>query len=158
MANLGILGQSLSGGTLNPVPPNASREQQITAINDIINRLNAILKTQTYSDGQTKRFVMGYQKSGWPGGDFGMKISLPGVDIDEAGEKGLLFSWDFTTGQQSFRNDAGKEMTVIDTKGITTVDPNSGIYRNRFGVAGRYGRPGVWTSVEGKDLKVLIDQ
>ena len=44
MANLGILGQSLSGGTLNPVPPNASREQQITAINDIINRLNAILK------------------------------------------------------------------------------------------------------------------
>lgn len=117
----GSLGQGLSGGYLNTVPPNATREEQIAAINDIIGRLNSMLKTQIYSDGESKRFLQGYQPEGWPGGDFGMKISLPGVDVTQASDDELVFSWDFTTGTQIFYDPAVPGLDV----GMQGILPNN---------------------------------
>lgn len=95
-------GLSLDGGMLRRVPSTASKEEQAIALNDVIDRLNNLLKSQIFSDGSTKRYIQGFQKSGWPGGDFGMKISLPGIDVTTATADQLLFSWDYTTNNQYF--------------------------------------------------------
>lgn len=92
------LGLGMSGGTLQPLQPNATRDQQTTTINDIINRLNSLLKSQIFSDGQNKRMLIGYQKGGWGDGkDFGIKISIDGVDVTKAGDDQLLFKMDMQT-------------------------------------------------------------
>lgn len=98
MGPLGILGTPMDGGTLRPLPPTASREQQIAAINDMVGRLNNMLKSQIFSDGTNKRMLIGYQKDGWgPGKDFGMKVSIEGVDVTAATEQQLLFKMDLGT-------------------------------------------------------------
>ena len=67
-------------------------------MNDVINRLNALLKTQTFSDGTSKRMLLGYQKDGWGAGkDFGIKISMEGVDVMTASDQQLLFKMDMET-------------------------------------------------------------
>lgn len=96
------LGMQMQGGFLRPLPPTASNEEQTAVINDIVSRLNDLLKTQVFSDNNNKRYLQGFQSGGWPGGDFGMKISLPGVDVTEATDEELLFSWDYTTNTQVF--------------------------------------------------------
>lgn len=93
-------GLPLSGGTIPTLSPDASLAQTITALNEIITNLNNQLQSQIYSDGTNKRFLLGYQQGGWPKGDFGMKISLPGVDVNSATLDQLLFYWDFTSGTQ----------------------------------------------------------
>lgn len=91
-------GLPLQGGTLPNVPPNASPSVQNAALNDVINRINAMLKTQTFSDGTNKRMVFGYLKDGWgPGKDFGIKISAPGVDVTTATNSQIIFSMDMAT-------------------------------------------------------------
>jgi hypothetical protein len=91
-------GASLDGGWLPNVPPNASNQIQNSALNDVINRLNALLKTQTFSDGTSKRMLLGYQKDGWGAGkDFGIKISMEGVDVMTASDQQLLFKMDMET-------------------------------------------------------------
>lgn len=91
-------GLSMSGGTLQNIPPNASREEQTAALNDVINRLNGLLKQQIFSDGTSKRMLIGYQKNGWgEGQDFGMKVSIEGVDVSKATDAQLLFKMDLTT-------------------------------------------------------------
>jgi hypothetical protein len=88
----------MQGGTLQNIPPNASREEQTAALNDVINRLNALNKAQIFSDGNTKRMLIGYQKNGWGDGkDFGMKVSIDGVDVSKATDSQLLFKMDLTT-------------------------------------------------------------
>lgn len=95
----GILGMQFNGGTLETVAPNASREEQVRVINDIIARLNDLLKTQTFTDGKNKRYINGYLAGGWPGGDFGVKLTAPGYDVTDPNAV-LLYSWDYTTNQQ----------------------------------------------------------
>lgn len=119
------IGMGLGGGNLVPIPPNASREEQIAALNDIIARLNAQLKSQTFTDGTNKRYISGYQAGGWPGGDFGIKLSAPGYDVTDL-DAVLLYSWDFTTNQQ-----------VTYTNGVPTV---------LVGSAPGDGRGGVWSA------------
>ncbi len=58
-------GLSMSGGALQRIPPNANNEDQIRVLNDVVDRLNSILKTQVFSDGTSKRMILGYQKDGW---------------------------------------------------------------------------------------------
>lgn len=88
----------MQGGTLQNIPPNASREEQTAALNDVINRLNGLLKQQIFSDGQTKRMIIGYQKGGWgEGKDFGIKVSIDGVDVTKASDSQLLFKMDLQT-------------------------------------------------------------
>lgn len=92
------LGQPLDGGYLPSVPPNATNQVQIAALNDVINRLNTLLKTQVFSDGTSKRMLLGYQKDGWGvGKDFGIKISKEGVDVSTATDDQLLFKMDMET-------------------------------------------------------------
>lgn len=95
-------GLSMQGGTLQRLPPGADNQTMVAVLNDIVVRLNGMLKTTVQSDGTNKRFLNGFQKGGWPGGDFGMKISIAGVDVTKATESELLFSWDFTTNTQIF--------------------------------------------------------
>jgi hypothetical protein len=65
------IGAPLQGGTLNEIPPNATQQIQIATINDVIRRLNGLLKSQVYSDDTNKRMIIGFQKDGWgPGKDF----------------------------------------------------------------------------------------
>lgn len=130
------LGMSLDGGSLNEIPPNASREVQIATLNDIVRRLNNLLKTQTFSDGTSKRFLQGFQSGGWPGGDFGMKISEPGVDVMTATDDQLLFSWDFTTNTQILYQD--------------------GVPRILEGTAPSDGRTGLWISDLGVDVTGVV--
>jgi len=91
-------GIGLDGGFLPNVPPNASAQVQNAALNDVINRLNGLLKTQVFSDGTSKRMLFGFQKDGWgPGKDFGIKISAEGVDVSTATDDDLLFKMDMDT-------------------------------------------------------------
>lgn len=129
------LGSILAGGNLVPLPPNASQEDQINALNGIIRRLNAELKSQTFSDGQSKRFLNGYFAGGWPGGDFGMKISAAGYDVTDPNAV-LIFSWDYTTNQQ--------------------IVYNNGIPRLLRGSAPADGRAGDWISDDGIDVTTVI--
>ena len=88
------LGMILDGGTLQRLPPNATKDQQTAVINDILDRLNNLIKTQVFSDGTSKRLLIGYQKGGFENGssDFGIKMSREGVDVNGATEEELLFS------------------------------------------------------------------
>lgn len=96
--NDGLVGSALQGGFLPPVSPGSSQEVQIKALNDVINRLNILLKTQVFSDGNSKRMLFGYQKDGWgTGKDFGIKISAEGVDVTNASDDDLIFSMDMET-------------------------------------------------------------
>ncbi len=92
------LGLPLQGGFLQRVPPNATKEQQAVILNDVIDRLNTLLKTQVFSDGVTKRMLFGFQKDGWGAGkDFGIKISMDGIDVTQASDSQLIFKMDMNT-------------------------------------------------------------
>lgn len=92
------LGLAMQGGQLQRLPPNATKEQQTAVINDMIDRLNANLKTQVFHDGQNKRMLIGYQENGWGEGmNFGIKVSIQGVDVTEATDEQLLFKMDLQT-------------------------------------------------------------
>lgn len=131
------LGQPLNGGHLPPIPPNASREAQIVALNDVIKRLNLMLKTQVFADSTSKRMLFGYQKDGWGAGkDFGIKISMEGVDVMTATHDQLIFSMDMETWQwldpDEERNYVNIGTRASGTKGFemakpgeTLDDPNS---------------------------------
>lgn len=86
-------GLSMSGNYLQNIAPNASRDEQIAALNDVINRLNGLLKTQIFADATSKRLLIGYQQNGWgQGNNFGIKMSVEGVDVTTADDNQLLFS------------------------------------------------------------------
>lgn len=92
------LGLDMQGGTLKRVPPNATPQMQISVINDIVDRLNQNLRTQYFSDGTTRRMLIGYQENGWGAGKhFGMKVSIEGVDVAKASDAQLLFKMDMRT-------------------------------------------------------------
>ena len=87
-----------SGNALPYVPPEAPASQQIASINSIIDRLNQMLSQVVLSDGANRRMFIGYQKDGWGSGkDFGIKISIPGVDVLTATDSQLLFKMDIAT-------------------------------------------------------------
>jgi hypothetical protein len=88
----------LNGDTIPQVPTNAPVDQQIVAINRIIDLLNLMLKQIVLSDSTTRRMFIGYQKDGWGDGkDFGFKVSVPGVDVLQATDDQLLFKMDIET-------------------------------------------------------------
>lgn len=92
------IGVKLDGGYLREVPPNAPMQVQIATLNDVIRRLNGLLKTQVFSDGTTKRMLFGYQQNGWgPNKHFGIKISIEGIDVTTATDDQLLFKMDMET-------------------------------------------------------------
>lgn len=115
------------------IPTNAPVEQQVAAMNRVIDQINASQRTQILNDGTSDRYLYGYQKGGWPGGDFGMKISLPGVDVATATTAQLLFSWDFTTNTQRwYDQSSGKNYMQIGllpngVNGFVTATPGTNV-------------------------------
>ena len=101
------LGLSLDGGTLRRIPPNATVEEQINALNEVIEKLNALLKTQIFADNTSKRYLSGYYQGRWPGGDFGIAISREGEDATTVDFDQLLYAHDFTTGTEYFWDPIG---------------------------------------------------
>lgn len=112
-------GLQLQGGTLQRVPPAASLSEITTVLNDIVDRLNEQLKTQIYSDGLSKRMIFGFQKNGWGAGkDFGIKISIEGVDVTTATDAQLLFKMDMET--WNFQDPTGRSYTKIGLRSTGT--------------------------------------
>lgn len=117
------LGLNMQGGMLQRIPPTAPREVQISVLNDVIDRLNALLKSQVFSDGTSKRMLIGYQKDGWGvGQDFGIKVSLEGVDVTKATDEQLLFK--MALDQWTWRNEEGDLVKKFDIAEGTTYDYN----------------------------------
>ena len=89
---------ALDGNTIPYVPPAATPQQQIAAINRVIDIINSFQQQIVFADGTTKRMLIGYQKDGWgEGKDFGIKISIDGVNVYDATEDQLLFKMDLDT-------------------------------------------------------------
>lgn len=88
----------LNGNTLPYVPPTADSQQQIAAINRIIDIINAFQQQIVFADDKSKRMLIGYQKDGWgPGNNFGIKVSIPGIDVTAATDAQLLLKFDLQT-------------------------------------------------------------
>lgn len=127
------LGHKMDGGFLPPIQPNATREEQIKVMNDVINRLNASLETNILSDGTTKRMLFGYQAGGWKNGtvDFGIKISMEGIDVTQASSEQLLFSMDMATWRwfdPTSRNFVNIGLRSIGTHGFEMAKPTDELH------------------------------
>lgn len=115
MADSG-LGLSLDGGTLRRISPNASREEQISMLNEVIEKLNLLLKTQVFADGGSKRVLNGFYEGRWPGGDIGIAVSKPGEDVTTADFADLVFAHDYTTNTQYWTDPVtGKNYMQVGT-------------------------------------------
>lgn len=131
--NAEALGMQMQGGFLQPLPPNPSNDQIAVVMNDIINRMNDQLRTQVFTDGTTKRMLIGYQKDGWgTGKDFGIKVSLEGVDVTTAEDDELLFRMALDNWQ--WRSSDGKLVREFDIEnGFEAWYDKSGIDYQRTG-------------------------
>lgn len=106
-------GASFDGGFLRSIPPNASQSEQVAAINEVINRLNDLLRVQTFSDNTTRRMLIGYQQDGWgTGKNFGIKISQEGIDVTTATDSELLFSMDLSAWNWFDPNDGSNPIRI----------------------------------------------
>jgi len=125
----------LNGNTLPYVPPAATSQQQIAAINRVIDIINSFQQSITFSDGANKRMIIGYQPDGWGAGkDFGIKISQEGVDVNTATDSQLLFS--------------------MDVESWTWY--NAGIPNTLIGAAPDDKRAGIWVAKPGQNVKTLL--
>lgn len=97
------LGLPMDGGSLQRLPPNATKEQQTAVLNTILDRLNDLLKVQTFSDATAKRYIQGFAPGRWPDGDFGIAISASGQDVLGVDFEDLIFAWDFASNKQYTR-------------------------------------------------------
>lgn len=122
-------GLPLKGGMLQRVAPTATLQEIAAAQNDVIDRLNGLLKTQIFSDGTTKRMLIGYQANGWGAGkDFGIKISIAGVDVTTATNNQLLFKMDMATWRwfdSDGRNYVNIGMRSSGTNGFEMAKPGN---------------------------------
>lgn len=107
-----------SSNLLPNIPPAASSDVQNSIINQVIDLINAQQRTQTISDDTSNRYLFGFQKNGWPGGSFGIKVSPPGQDVATTPFKSLLYAQDFSTGTQYFNN-GGNTYAEIGIPGAT---------------------------------------
>lgn len=103
---MAFLGFSTASETLPLINGTLSDQQLVGVLNDIITRINkiqstldALTKTQILKDETgTGRMLQGYQENGWgPGKSFGVKISVPGVEVLQATDSQLLFKNDMDT-------------------------------------------------------------
>lgn len=92
--------------------------------------------------------------------------SLNGVIRLEEG-RGRLVIYDPTTSNERqvhdvsgshYKDPTGAEMTLVDTRGINTIDPADGTYRGRWGIATTDGRPFGGFSKDGLDIRNLLGE
>lgn len=126
---------ALNGNTIPYVPPAATPQQQIAALNRIIDIINSYQQQIVFADETSKRMIIGYQKDGWGvGKDFGIKISQEGVDVATATDDQLLFSMDVES----------------------WVWYNDGVPNTLIGAAPDDGRAGIWVAKPGENVKTLL--
>lgn len=146
-------GLSLQGGYLQRISAGATLEQTQNALNDVINRLNNQLQTQVYSDGVTKRMLIGYQLNGWgTGQNFGIKVSLEGVDVNLATDGQLLFK--MALDKWTWRNSDGQLTKIFDIAAGHDVhyDVATGDSTVLLGSAPDDKRAGAWVAKPGEDV------
>lgn len=125
----------INGNTLPYVPTAASQDQQIAAINRLVDIINSFQESITFSDGQSRRMIIGYQKGGWGvGKDFGIKISKSGVDVASAQDSDLLFS--------------------MDVESWTWY--NAGVPNTLIGASPDDKRAGIWVAKPGQNVRQLL--
>lgn len=143
---------ALTGNTIPYIPTAATQQQQIAAINRVIDIINSFQQSITFSDDQNRRMIIGYQKDGWGAGkDFGIKISQEGVDVRTATESQLLFSMDIDSWRWF---DQGLESAKIDRLGLTVSD--AGVPKTLIGLAPDDKRAGNWVSKPGENVLQLL--
>lgn len=112
-------GLPMNGGMLNRVAATASTQEIAVGLNDAIDRLNGLLKSQIFADGTTKRMLIGYQKDGWGAGkDFGIKISMENIDVTKATDAELLFKMDLETWK--WQDPTGRNFVNIGLRSVGT--------------------------------------
>jgi hypothetical protein len=52
----------------------------------------------------------------------------------------------------------GNEMTLVDTRGVNTIDPTTGVYRGRFGIATTDNRPFSGFSKDDIDIRRALGE
>jgi hypothetical protein len=57
-----------------------------------------------------------------------------------------------------YYDEAGNEMTLVDTRGLNTIDPDNGVYRGRWGIATTDGRPFGGFTKEGEDIRQQLGE
>lgn len=57
-----------------------------------------------------------------------------------------------------YNDDQGREMTLVDTRGINTIDPADGVYRGRWGIVETDSRPFGGFSKDGLDIRELLGE
>jgi len=57
-----------------------------------------------------------------------------------------------------YNDDQGREMTLVDTRGINTIDPATNLYRGRFGISTTDNRPFSGFSKAGKDIRTALGE
>lgn len=120
-----ILGMQMQGGELQRLSPDSTKSEQTARLNEIIDYLNNLLKSQVFADGSAKRYVQGYVPGRWPGGDFGIAISAEGDDVLTTPFERLIFAWDFTTNKQHIREGTQYYYNKLgDNTGQVGVLPN----------------------------------
>lgn len=126
----------LNGNTLPYVPPAASTDQQIAAINRIIDIINAFQTQIVFSDDTTKRMLIGYQQNGFggTGKDFGIKVSQAGKDVTSAADADLLFQMDLASWDWY----------------------NAGVPQTLVGASPDDGRNGIWVAKPGTNVRSLL--
>lgn len=57
-----------------------------------------------------------------------------------------------------YNDNLGREMTAVDTRGINTIDPATGMYRGRWGISTTDNRPFGGFSKTGNDIRTLLGE
>lgn len=57
-----------------------------------------------------------------------------------------------------YKDENGDDMTLVDTRGINTIDPATGVYRGRWGISTTDGRPFGGFSKTGNDIRTLLGE
>lgn len=159
-----VLGLQMQGGELQRLSPTATKEEQSAVLNDIIDKLNSLLKAQVFSDNSSKRYIQGYAAGRWPGGDFGIAISAEGADVTSVPFEDLIFAWDFSTNRQYIRGgvqtyydkDTGKtalQVGEMDDKNMAfkTFD-TAGVPIGLFGQSPKDRHSGDWVVAPGENV------
>lgn len=90
------------------------------------------------------------------------RLSTLSGDIRLEQNRGRLAIYDPITGElrnvqdvdgTHIYDEQGREMTRLDTLGLTTIEPDTGIERNRLGIARSDSRTGNWVTKPGVDLR-----
>lgn len=91
-AGRALLGKFFPSGQIQRLSATANGTARVTAINQLIDAYNNSLQQQIWSDGSTRRMLIGYQLNGWgTGKHWGIKISEEDYDVLTAADANLLF-------------------------------------------------------------------